>query len=90
MDARKLPEPGKKYFVYMRSDVGLNLYEREPEMLKRGIPGNSNPSMRRFHRWRGTTDDTHIEALGVKKCLDVRRKEFEKISFAFRRCPWVC
>lgn len=87
MDAPELPEPGKDYLVYMRSDVGPNLHEREPdmirwnddpEMLERGFPGNSNPSIRRFHGWRGTTDDTHIEALGVRKCLDVKRKEFEK------------
>lgn len=37
-----------------------------------GIPGNMDPSIRRRHGWRGTTNEWHIEAIG---CWRVRRIE---------------
>jgi hypothetical protein len=86
-DVVDLPAPGKKYLIYMVSDVGPNVEQRKPDrlrwsddpaMLEAGFPGNSDPHIRRFHGWRGTTDDRHIEALGVRRCLNVRRKEFAR------------
>lgn len=34
-----------------------------------GIPGNMNPGAKRYHGWRGTTDDISKEAHGVRKII---------------------
>ena len=36
------------------------------------VPGNSNPSIERYHGWRGTTDDRHIEAHGLRRVRRLR------------------
>lgn len=32
-----------------------------------GVPGNSNPSIKRHHGWRGTTNNIAVYALGRRK-----------------------
>ncbi len=36
------------------------------------IAGNSAPRIKRYHGWRGTTDDVFVEAHGVRRVLRVR------------------
>lgn len=36
-----------------------------------GIGGNSNPSIARYHGWRGTTDDSSFEAHGSRRILKI-------------------
>ena len=83
----ELPEPGKLYFVYTREYVGPNRnIERQQTvkwstnrtLLTDGMGGNSNQHIKRFHGWRGTTDDWAIYAHGVRKCTNVIRREFAK------------
>jgi len=37
-----------------------------------GIGGNSNPDIKRFHGWRGTTNNIARYAEGVRKCESVK------------------
>ena len=37
-----------------------------------GISGNSNHHVRRLHGWRGTTNDSSIEADGWRRVLEIR------------------
>lgn len=37
-----------------------------------GISGNMNPDIKRFHGWRGTTNDIARYAEGVRKCESVK------------------
>lgn len=86
LETPDLPEIGKKYFVYEREYVGPNRnqyfhqlkWTNDPTMIGQGFPGNSDHHIRRFHGWRGTTNDTSITALGVRKCLGVTIKDFQK------------
>jgi hypothetical protein len=36
-----------------------------------GFGGNSDPNIRRYHGWRGTTNDWSVYAYGVRRCLRV-------------------
>ena len=38
-----------------------------------GIPGNSNPSQARYHGWRGTTNDSCLEAHGERQIIKIRQ-----------------
>lgn len=86
MNRPELPEVGKMYLVEEREDVGPHGKNTKPTlgwwddelMLSEGFPGNSDRSVRRFHGWRGTTDDVSVYAHGVRKCLSVTRREFAK------------
>ena len=37
-----------------------------------GVPGNTNPNIRRYHGWRGTTQDRALYALGYRRVLESR------------------
>jgi hypothetical protein len=37
-----------------------------------GVPGNSNPAIKRLHGWRGTTGDVAVYAHGRRRVLRVR------------------
>jgi hypothetical protein len=54
--------------------------------------GNSDHKIKRYHGWRGTNDDVHIAAKGVRTCLKALRKEYQKtvqyqIVFGTDECP---
>lgn len=36
-----------------------------------GVPGNVNPSERRYHGWRGTTGRTSVYAYGLRRIVKV-------------------
>jgi hypothetical protein len=86
IDSPELPEIGKIYLLYKRTFVGPNSNHRreqlrwtdDPEMVNSGFPGNSDHKVRRFHGWRGTTNDVSIEALGVRKFLGWTVRDFKK------------
>lgn len=90
-DERELPEVGKTYFVWTRHYIGPNRNrdshihirwpdedDRNQELIDQGMGGNSNHNIKRYHGWRGTTDDNHISAEGVRTCLKAIRKEYLK------------
>lgn len=86
-----VPVVGKKYFVWSRHYVGPNRDRNDDielrwsdddiinaELIENGMGGNSNSTIKRFHGWRGTTDDVHIDALGVRTCTEATRTEYQK------------
>ena len=87
LDEPDLPEIGKEYMTWLSHYVGPNRdrnhsehlrFSNDEQMVAEGFPGNSNRNIRRFHGWRGTTDEIHVSATGVRVCEDVLRKEYEK------------
>ena len=67
--------PGDAVLVYTKEN--LNTGETEWKIGKRfadsGYPGNLDPSARRFHGWRGTTNNIYVEAHGVYTIKSVER-----------------
>lgn len=45
--------------------TGKESYQLYPQYAESGYPGNTDHSIKRFHGWRGTTNDTYVEAHGV-------------------------
>lgn len=71
-----MPEVGKAYIFFSRENVmtgteSFHLMDWDPE--KGGIPGNINPSIRRYHGWRGTYGNTATYALGVRRVDEIIR-----------------
>jgi len=79
MDKPELPNVGTTYLVYEIDNGDHTVKWTDDElMVNEGFPGNSDHSIRRFHGWRGTTDNCSVHAMGVRRCLSVIRKEFRK------------
>lgn len=79
-EEEELPEVGETYMVAASSYVGPDRErrERDDRLLfapdnGQGWRGNSDWTSMRYHGWRGTTNDTSIYALGVRRCLAVRK-----------------
>lgn len=49
-----------------------------PWVAPNGISGNMDPSVKRFHGWRGTTNDVAVYAHGLRKVLKVTSKVNER------------
>ena|SRR3989304_8180648 len=47
------------------------------------IGGNSDPQITRYHGWRGTTNDVHVEALGLRRVKTVRKLRNGDFSVTF-------
>lgn len=43
----------------------------EPRVAPEGIPGNMDSKVKRFHGWRGTTDDVAIYAHGLRQVTKI-------------------
>lgn len=43
----------------------------DPTSIAEGLPGNSDPGVRRHHGWRGTTNDQSVDAYGVVTIVSV-------------------
>lgn len=59
--------PGDAVLVYSRKHIihGGTKWGFRKDFAETGYPGNSDSSIRRFHGWRGTTNDICTEAHGV-------------------------
>lgn len=90
-DAPQMPVVGKRYFVWISEYVGPNRNsdcdghlgwnnddERNERRISEGMPGNSNPAIKRYHGWRGTNDDISTSADGVRVCIASERTEYQK------------
>lgn len=64
--ADRLPEVGDLITLLERENVrtGARYYRLGPAI---GATGNADPSIRRFHGWRGTTNDISVTALGLRR-----------------------
>lgn len=105
IDSPDVPIVGKKYFVWVSHYVGPNSNydsseklrwsdddERNAALTENGMGGNLDHTIKRFHGWRGTTDDIHISAMGVRTCTEATRTEYQKtvhykIVFGADECP---
>ena len=71
------PTIGDSYMVAIHEYVGApNSRANNPSILFHpdngaGFGGNSDHTVKRYHGWRGTTDDWAIYARGVRRCLNV-------------------
>ena len=43
-----------------------------------GVGGNLNPQIKRYHGWRGTTDNISCYACGLRKVIKIRKTETKK------------
>lgn len=72
-----LPTVGSKYMVWTIDYVGPNSHLSKGPTIGwctdngEGIAGNSDPRSRRYHGWRGTTDDFSVYAYGLRECIKV-------------------
>ncbi|MCP3885797.1 MAG: hypothetical protein GY700_10040 [Propionibacteriaceae bacterium] len=44
----------------------------DPRQIEEGMAGNSDRNIRRFHGWRGTTNDCAVTAYGVRHVIAIR------------------
>lgn len=65
------PEIGREYVVVEYRDTisGATTYQFKEEIT--GVSGNMDSSVKRFHGWRGTTNNTEKNALGVRRVEDI-------------------
>lgn len=74
-----VPNIGELYMVASSEYVGPNRgpnFKTNPKLFwkqdnGKGWGGNSDQNVKRYHGWRGTSDDWCVTGLGVRKCLDV-------------------
>lgn len=48
-----------------------------------GIPGNLYPTVYCYHGWRGTTNNIHKQAHGLRKVVKVTKPVFDKREYAY-------
>ena len=53
-----------------------------------GIPGNLNHEIKRYHGWRGTTDNIRCEAMGARKILRISDELYEDKDAPIPVCPY--
>lgn len=63
------PEMGKEFKVLERTDTmtGNVINYNFSEDVTKGWGGNMNSEIKRFHGWRGTTNNISAEALGIRR-----------------------
>lgn len=65
---------GTEYVVVERSNENNGAHWHELRRhTKGGIPGNMDHNIRRYHGWRGTTNNTSTVALGLRKIVAVTK-----------------
>jgi hypothetical protein len=83
-----LPEIGKIYMVAESHNVGsgdLDLSLRFESDNGEGWGGNSDRTIKRYHGWRGTSNNRAFYAMGVRKCLAAKITGFrsKKVRIVF-------
>jgi len=77
INIREYPLVGNVYMVATKSYIGL---KNSSDIIKQdfilfnadngeGWRGNSDPNIKCYHGWRGTTDDWALYGEGVRKCI---------------------
>ena len=89
------PKIGKIYMVGTQENIYMNnLKMNDFEIVlnisednKRGFAGNCNPTIYKYHGWRGTTNGWSFYAHGLREFIEVRivGKESKKVRFVFGR-----
>lgn len=70
-------KPGDEVLVYSTENLntGREYYNISKRAAKDGLPGNLDASQKRFHGWRGTTNNISIYAHGVYRVKEVEEKD---------------
>jgi hypothetical protein len=84
----ELPEIGKIYMVAESHNVGsgpLDLRVIFDADNGEGWSGNSDHTIKRYHGWRGTSNNRAFFAMGVRKCLAAKITGFrsKKVRIVF-------
>ena len=82
-------QPGNIVAVALQTNIIRNervrvILTSETEFINEGFGGNMNPRVRRFHGWRGTTDDISFMAYGVRKVESVISRSMAKNNWKLR------
>lgn len=64
--------PGTEYIVVEKTDIlkGTRWHELRRH-TEGGIPGNMDSKVRRYHGWRGTTNNISTDAMGLRRVLRI-------------------
>ena len=81
---------GDPVILYSRENTmtGKTLYNIVPDNGM-GIGGNLDSSVKRYHGWRGTTNDVSIHALGCRKILAISDYNYDDKQGDFYRTVTV-
>ena len=60
---------GQEYLLIEHSNVNTGDKWYTLDISEHAYPGNVDPSIKRYHGWRGTTNDIAVYAHGVRKVL---------------------
>lgn len=78
---------GDAVLVYSREKAGNEYFDISKEFAEEGYPGNLDRSVKRFHGWRGETNNINTYAHGVYSIKSIEKKagkyapdEFVKIT----------
>lgn len=74
-DLRFEPKVGQEVILVGRENVNVQRSGYEKFTIvdaPAGIPGNMDHSIKKYHGWRGTTDDIALYAYGLRKILKVQ------------------
>ena len=52
----------------MNDNLEMLDWNDDETLINEGYPGNSDNTIKRFHGWRGTTNDIAVYAHGVRVC----------------------
>ena len=63
---------GDEVILVERFDVNRGLTQWQLRIAPDGIGGNMDGSFKRYHGWRGTTNDISITAHGLRRVIKVR------------------
>ncbi len=65
---------GDKMILVEKKDIlkEIKWYDLRHDNGK-GVAGNADPTHRRYHGWRGTTNDLSVEALGLHEITKVQK-----------------
>lgn len=65
--------PGRAYTLVSRENINTG-YEtwHLREDNGNGIPGNMDSAIRRYHGWRGTTNNISVHAHGLRRVLEIK------------------
>jgi hypothetical protein len=83
-----MPKLHEKYVVCSRgnimSDDTDNMFLKNDEKtIEDGVSGNSDHTIRRFHGWRGTTNNISINAHGLRECVSIKTRKLKNGNIRF-------
>ena len=69
---------GDEVILVERYDINHGDTQWQIRLAPDGVPGNSDSHVRRYHGWRGTTNNISITAHGLRRVIKVRDNDNDK------------